>query len=307
MAPPGAPSHFFMAENTQESPRIASLRHRLAAEPDSRVFYQLGEELRKAGRLDEAAEVLKKGLESHGGYLSAWVSLGRTLLENRKFDDAVSVLEQGLGLDPQNIVTARLLADAHYERRDPVESIKKYKLVRALLPTDEVVAERIDQLEKIIAGALSFEDPGNETESEIAEEAPEPEASVPDPSEDPTREVEPEPEPEPEQDPESQPAEVKSPEPVETAETAQDLVEEKGPEDSVAPTVTMGDLYLEQGHTEQAREIYERVLNEEPENQEAAQRLSSLPEDGEYEPDGKSGAEQKIEVLEKWLSRVSRG
>ena len=64
---------------TATNPKIEELRGRLKADPKSRLFYPLAEELRKINQCEEAENVLRQGLSSHPTYLSAWVSLGRTL------------------------------------------------------------------------------------------------------------------------------------------------------------------------------------------------------------------------------------
>lgn len=120
----------------------------MKADPKSRLFYPLAEELRKIGQFTEAETVLRGGLGSHPTYLSAWVSLGRVLRELKKDGEAVEALSKALTLDPGNVVAARLLADAYMARGEKLEAIKKYKLVHALLPADqelEAMIARLDQ------------------------------------------------------------------------------------------------------------------------------------------------------------------
>ena len=59
--------------------RIEQLRYLLREDPSSRIFFQLGELLRREGDAAEAVEVLESGLERHPRYVAAWVSLGRVL------------------------------------------------------------------------------------------------------------------------------------------------------------------------------------------------------------------------------------
>ncbi|HEX6177064.1 MAG TPA: tetratricopeptide repeat protein [Thermoanaerobaculia bacterium] len=129
------------------NPKIEELRFRLKTDPKSRLFYPLAEELRKAGQTAEAEQVLRGGLESHASYLSAWVSLGRVLREQKKDGEAVDALSKALQLDPGNVVAARLLADAYLSLGDKVEAIKKYKLVHALMPGDEELEAMIATLD----------------------------------------------------------------------------------------------------------------------------------------------------------------
>lgn len=129
------------------NPKIEELRFRLKTDPKSRLFYQLAEELRRGGQYAEAEQVLRQGLTVYPTYLAAWVSLGRVLREQRNDHDAVDALNTALQLDPGNVVAARLLADAYMSLGEKVEAIKKYKLVHAILPTDEDLRLTIERLE----------------------------------------------------------------------------------------------------------------------------------------------------------------
>src|SRR5712691_2647174 len=130
------------------NPKVEELRFRLKSDPKSRIFFPLAEELRKVDQFDQAEQVLRTGLTQHPTYLSAWVSLGRVLHEAKKNHDAVEALGKALQLDPGNVVAARLLADSHFDLGDKLEAIKKYKLVRALMPAGDeeldAVIERLD-------------------------------------------------------------------------------------------------------------------------------------------------------------------
>ncbi|HEX8617902.1 MAG TPA: tetratricopeptide repeat protein [Thermoanaerobaculia bacterium] len=134
------------------NPKIEELRFRLKTDPKSRLFYQLAEELRRAGQFSEAEGVLRSGLVSYPTYLAAWVSLGRVLREQKNDSAAVEALTTALQHDPGNVVAARLLADSYLALGEKVEAIKKYKLVQALLPTgDEELKAIVDQLDREIS------------------------------------------------------------------------------------------------------------------------------------------------------------
>jgi len=162
--------------------KLEELRFKLKTDPKSRLFYQLAEELRKAGHIDEAEQILRSGLLVYPTYLAAWVSLGRTLREQKNDVGAAEALNKALQLDPGNVVAARILADAYLALGDKLEAIKKYKLVHALLPSDEELRLQIERLEH----DLHPPDPEPESEPE-----PEPDSALA---------LEPLAEPEPEQD-----------------------------------------------------------------------------------------------------------
>jgi tetratricopeptide (TPR) repeat protein len=149
------------------TPKLEELRFKLKTDPKSRLFYQLAEELRKAGHYDESEQTLRSGLLVYPTYLAAWVSLGRTLREQKNDAGAVDALNKALQLDPGNVVAARILADAYLALGDKVEAIKKYKLVHALLPSDEELRVTIEQLERDI------HEPAAEESSPFGDSAPE--------------------------------------------------------------------------------------------------------------------------------------
>jgi tetratricopeptide (TPR) repeat protein len=155
------------------NPKIEELRFRIKSDAKSRLFYPLAEELRKISQLDEAESVLRTGLTSHPTYLSAWVSLGRVLRDQKKNNEAVDALNKALQLDPGNVVAARILADAYLELGEKVEAIKKYKLVYALLPADESLEETIAKLDAEINAPAVPPEPVVEAPVAPAPEEPE--------------------------------------------------------------------------------------------------------------------------------------
>lgn len=180
------------------NPKIEELRFRLKADPKNRIFYPLAEELRKVAQLTEAEQVLRTGLTHHPTYLSAWVSLGRVLRDQGNNNEAVEALNKALVIDPGNVVAARLLADAYLSLGEKVEAIKKYKLVHALLPSDDQLLEVIARLDQ----ELNAPPPAPVVAEPEPEPPPEPELeaqSEPEPQPEPEPEVQPEPEPEPQQ------------------------------------------------------------------------------------------------------------
>lgn len=161
------------------NPKIEELRFRLKTDPKSRLFYQLAEELRRAGQFQESEHVLRTGLTVYPAYLAAWVSLGRCLREQKNDAGAVEALTKALQLDPGNVVAARLLADSYLTLGDKLEALKKYKLVHALLPGDEelnAVIGRLDrelhEPEPVAPSVIPSEVEGSSAD----EAAPEPEA-----------------------------------------------------------------------------------------------------------------------------------
>ncbi len=124
--------------------RLEQLRFELREDPSSRIFFKLGEHLRREGELDEAVEILRRGLEEHPTYVSAWVSLGRALIDRGiESTEASTALGRALALDPENAVASRYAGEAAIANGEWVEAIKALKRARALSPHDEALDERI--------------------------------------------------------------------------------------------------------------------------------------------------------------------
>ena len=365
--------------------KIEELRYRVKTDPKSRLFYPLAEELRKAGHVDEAEQVLRTGLATHPTYLSAWVSLGRVLRDQKKDAAAVEALNKALQLDPGNVVAARILADAYLTLGDRIEAIKKYKLVYALMPADEELKAQIDALDREINPPAAAPPPppapaavpAPEPEPEPWADAP-PETAAAEPAvaaqeasvfDDETATGAPLPTIEtPFEEPlqamagdqrleletgDAEPmAAAHEESPFETpasdyslsaltiegpagfhivsaplsAEMAAPIFREEAPleappiapeppaeeadvfapaepalhsPDDLTSTITMGDLYAKQGLTEDARQIYQSILQRDPGNTAVSEKLAAL---GEPQP----SVSQKVRKLETWLARMSR-
>ncbi len=124
--------------------RLEQLRFELREDPSSRVFFKLGEHLRREGELDEAIEVLRAGLLGHHPrYIAAWVSLGRALLAAGDGAEAATALDRALELDPGNAVAARAAGEAAIVNQEWVKAVKALKRSRGLTPQDDALDERI--------------------------------------------------------------------------------------------------------------------------------------------------------------------
>ena len=150
--------------------RLEQFRFELREDPSSRVFFKVGEHLRREGELAEAIEVLRAGLlEHHPRYVAAWVSLGRALLAAGDSAEAATALDRALELDPGNAVAARAAGEAAIVNQEWVKAVKAFKRSRGLTPQDDALDERIrfveDQLDEL--GIL-------EQPSSSADKSPEP-------------------------------------------------------------------------------------------------------------------------------------
>ena len=128
------------------NPRIDDLRRRLDREPQSRLFAQLAEELRKEGDLREAIQVARRGLEKHPNYPSARMTLGRALFDSREFSAARSEFESVVKGAPDNILASRLLAECLEALGDVPGAIERYNATLVFSPGDKQVIQRLEAL-----------------------------------------------------------------------------------------------------------------------------------------------------------------
>jgi tetratricopeptide (TPR) repeat protein len=326
------------------SAKIEELQFRIKVDPKSRLFFPLAEELRRNGKLPEAEQVLRTGLGVHSAYLSAWVSLGRVLREQHKNSEAVDALTTALQVDPGNVVAARLLADAYLDLGQKVEAIKKYKLVHALMPSDEELEAKIEQLDRELQAAAPepFAPVEEMPESPFAEPEPLAGNAAPEPAFAATADVPFAPMPEtpfdetapisrtetpfdtgdatpmaahhtesPFEEPSgytSETFEIEQPAGIHVEgappvaeersvwieeppgiEPAADVFAPAEPvvahDDDVTATTTMADLYVRQGLIDEARKIYEHVLQRDPSDEEVRTKLAALNERAELPRD----------------------
>ncbi|HUL32199.1 MAG TPA: tetratricopeptide repeat protein [Thermodesulfobacteriota bacterium] len=68
-------------------------------------------------------------------------------------------------------------------------------------------------------------------------------------------------------------------------------------------TKTLAEIYLQQGHLQQAYEIYKALAEKDPSDMEVKKRLEELEEKLHPSP---LSREEKIRHLEKWLTNIRR-
>ena len=72
-------------------------------------------------------------------------------------------------------------------------------------------------------------------------------------------------------------------------------------------TKTLAEIYLQQGHLQEAYEIYKTLAEKDPFDVEIQQRLEELEEKlRPSPPPGSLSREEKIHHLEKWLANIQK-
>lgn len=99
----------------------------------------LAEQLRRAGQPAEALEVLRQGLRHHPEHMPAQVVLARLHLEAGKRDLAVSILEEVVQADRQNVAAGTLLAGLLYDAGRLREAGQLLDTLAMVAPADPLV------------------------------------------------------------------------------------------------------------------------------------------------------------------------
>src|SRR5262245_61347729 len=90
---------------------IEKLEARYAENPDGRYFAPLADAYRKAGRVDDALQLVDQGLTKHPEYLSAHIVRGRCYLDKKDDPAALAAFQRVLDLDTENIIALKSLSE----------------------------------------------------------------------------------------------------------------------------------------------------------------------------------------------------
>ena len=136
-----------------ETTRLEELKRRVEADPASIAFASLAEEYRRAARFDEAVEASRAGLRFHPTYVSARVTLGRSLMELGVYDQAERELHVVARSTPDNLAARRALGDLYWRQADLVRALEQLTLASGLAPGDGELAEMVRELELEVAAS----------------------------------------------------------------------------------------------------------------------------------------------------------
>jgi tetratricopeptide (TPR) repeat protein len=155
---------------------IEKLREKVEKDPNSKMYVPLAEEYRKEGMLDQAIEVLKKGLEKQPGYMSARVSLGKIYLEKGQMDEARVEFENVVKLIPDNLYAHKKLAEIYRDTGKKDLAIQSFRTFLKLNPMDEDALNNLRELEGAYTEPLAEKAQGHiapvSGEAAAAEEVP---------------------------------------------------------------------------------------------------------------------------------------
>ena len=123
---------------------IGRYEKELAEDPQSRAFAPLAEAYRKAGRLDDAINTARVGLEVHPGYSAGLVVLGRALYEKGELDNAAETLQTAVNESPENYLGQKFLGKVLIDKGENKGALRALESANLLSPEDEEVVRLLD-------------------------------------------------------------------------------------------------------------------------------------------------------------------
>ncbi|MFH1016760.1 MAG: tetratricopeptide repeat protein [Pseudomonadota bacterium] len=238
----------------------------LAQDPKSRAFVPLADLYRQLGRYDEAIAVATDGLKQYPHYVAGKMALARAHYENGDADQAQELLENVLATAPDNLLANRILAEICAQKGD---KDRARVAIRRILSVDAADKHSNDLLKSLETSPKA-----------AAKAAPAPIPSAPTP-------------------------------PTPQALTPQEVVVAVPESDPVGTamgegvrTVTVAELYLRQGHTTEALEVYRELAIREPGNDAYTDKVRQLEGRVVRRPAAPDPLAGKRRVLETLLARI---
>jgi len=166
-----------MTDQNQQSlllGKIAAYTEILVKDSNSTIFVSLGETYRKMGMLDDARQIISKGLTLHSDFSPAYIVLARTLCQLEDYSESVVAFERALDLDVESLAalvgyarvqillgeeqSARelLLKARHLTPADPVINKLLLSLPDVPDPKDQSIAADTDQGEDPVDNSTSL-------------------------------------------------------------------------------------------------------------------------------------------------------
>lgn len=128
------------------SARFDELKKKFDENP-RRYFAPLANEFRKTGDAEQAVMICEEFLPQQPGHMSGHIVYGQALFDLRRLDEARTVFETALTLDPENLIALRHLGDIARAHGDPETARHWYQRVLDADPRNEEVQALIGELD----------------------------------------------------------------------------------------------------------------------------------------------------------------
>ena len=140
--------------------RIDELKKKFDENP-RRYFAPLANEFRKAGDVEQAIMICEEFLPQQPGHMSGHIVYGQALFDLSRLDEARTVFETALSLDPENLIALRHLGDIARAHGDLGSARSWYQRVLEADPRNEEVQQVIASLVDSPAAATALPAPAS--------------------------------------------------------------------------------------------------------------------------------------------------
>jgi tetratricopeptide (TPR) repeat protein len=156
-----------MAEDfTIDNSELEALFRKYESAPDSYVFAPLADAYRKAGMLDEAVEICRKGIRKHARYPSGHVVLGKCYFDLGEVDEAEDSFQSVLGLDENNLVALKYLGMIQAGRGELEVARERFKHILVLDPENREIRHMLEDLQEVEESVPTDDDKAADEEFE---------------------------------------------------------------------------------------------------------------------------------------------
>ncbi|MCH7935136.1 MAG: hypothetical protein IIC36_14180 [Gemmatimonadetes bacterium] len=169
---------------------LAKLKRRYEEKP-TQWFAALAEEHRRAGDVEVAIQMVRKGLENRSNYVSGHIVLARCLLDRAEDAEAQQELERVLELDGENVIALKVLSEITERLGDPIGARRWVDRLLEVDPMNEEAQLMISRLGDLAAATSEPSSGADVAEPEAAEPEAAEEESPPSPAEPEAAQVEP--------------------------------------------------------------------------------------------------------------------
>lgn len=128
------------------SARFDELKKKFDENP-RRYFAPLANEFRKTGDAEQAVMICEEFLPQQPGHMSGHIVYGQALFDLGRLDEARTVFETALTLDPENLIALRHLGDIARAHGDPESARHWYQRVLDADPRNEEVQTLIGEMD----------------------------------------------------------------------------------------------------------------------------------------------------------------
>lgn len=136
-----------MINQTGLSDLIQKYQKTLAVNPTSRVFAPLAECYRRAGMLNEALDVLKKGIKDNPDYLLGYLGLAQCYYDMKQYQAGYTLLRPYTESNKDNLKLQRVFASLCLKLDFHEEALDAYKYILFMNPADGEAADYIAEFE----------------------------------------------------------------------------------------------------------------------------------------------------------------